>query len=31
MEFEGFLNRMFEALGVIIDRRPKGKPHKKES
>jgi hypothetical protein len=25
---EGFLNRMVEALGIIIDRWPKGKPRK---
>ena len=28
---EGFLNQMVEALGIIIDRRPKGRPHKMES
>jgi len=25
------LNRMIEVLGIIIDRRPKGKPRKMES
>jgi hypothetical protein len=24
--FEEFLNQMIETLGIIIDRRPKGKP-----
>ena len=28
---EDFLNQMVEALGIIIDRGPKGKPHKMES
>jgi len=28
---EEFLNRMFEALGIIIDRCPKGRPRKMES
>ena len=28
---EEFLNRMVEALGFNIDRRPKGKPRKMES
>ena len=28
---EEFLNRMVEALGIIIDRRPKGRPRKMES
>jgi hypothetical protein len=28
---EEFLNRMVEVLGIIIDRRPKGKPRKVES
>ncbi len=28
---EEFLNQMVEALGIIIDRRPKGKPRKMES
>ena len=28
---EALLNQMVEALGIIIDRRPKGKPHKMES
>jgi len=31
MEPEEFLNRMVEALGIIIDRRPKGRPRKMES
>ncbi len=31
MEFEGFLNRMVEALGIIIDRRPKVKLRKMEN
>jgi len=31
MESEEFLNRMVEALGIIIDRRPKGRPRKMES
>ncbi len=26
-----FLNRMIEALGITIDRRPKGRTHKRES
>ena len=26
---EEFLNRMVEALDIIIDRRPKGRPRKK--
>ncbi len=26
-----FLNRMVESLGIIIDRRPKGRPRKTES
>ena len=30
IESEEFLNRMVEALGIIIDRRPKGRPRKKE-
>ncbi len=29
--FEEFLNQMVEALGIIIDRRPKGSPRKMES
>ena len=29
--FEEFLNRMVEALGIIIDRNPKGKSRKMES
>ncbi|MBA7557262.1 hypothetical protein ES705_50008 [subsurface metagenome] len=29
--FEEFLNRMVEALGIIIDRHPKGRPRKMES
>jgi hypothetical protein len=28
---EEFLHQMVEALGIIIDRRPKGKPRKMES
>jgi len=28
---EEFLNRMIEVLGITIDRRPKGRPHKMES
>jgi len=28
---EKFLNQMVEALGIIIDRRPKGRPRKMES
>jgi len=28
---EEFLNQMAEALGIIIDRRPKGRPRKMES
>jgi len=28
MVSEEFLNQMGEALGVIIDRRPKGRPRK---
>ena len=28
---EEFLNRMVEALGITIDRRPKGRPRKMES
>jgi len=31
MGSEGFLNQMIEALGIIIDRRPKGRPRKMES
>ena len=31
IEFEEFLNRMVETLGIIIDRRPKGRPGKMES
>ncbi len=31
MEFEEFLNRIVEALGIIIDRRPKGKLRKSEN
>ena len=31
MGSEEFLDRMIEALGIIIDRRSKGKPHKMES
>ena len=29
MESEEFLNRMVETLGIIIYRRPKGRPRKK--
>ena len=28
---EEFLNRIVEALDIIIDRRPKGRPRKTES
>jgi len=28
---EEFLNQMVEALGITIDRRPKGRPRKMES
>ena len=28
---EKFLIQMVEALGIIIDRRPKGRPRKRES
>ena len=28
IEPEEFLNRMVEALGIIIDRHPKGRPRK---
>ena len=28
MRFEEFLNRMAEALGIAIDRRPKARPRK---
>jgi len=28
---EEFLYQMVEALGIIIDRRPKGSPRKKEN
>jgi hypothetical protein len=31
MEFEGFLNQMIEALGITVDRSPKGRPRKSES
>jgi hypothetical protein len=31
MGSEEFLNRMVEALGIIIDRRPKGRLRKLES
>jgi len=31
MGSEEFLNQMVEALGIIIDRRPKGRPPKMES
>jgi len=29
--FEEFLNQMVEVLGIIIDRRPKRRPHKMEN
>ncbi|GAI07356.1 unnamed protein product [marine sediment metagenome] len=29
--FEEFLNQMVGALGIIIDRRPKGRPRKIEN
>ncbi len=29
--YEEFLNQMVEALGIIVDRRPKGRPRKIES
>jgi len=28
VESEDFLNQMVEVLGIIIDRRPKGRPRK---
>ena len=28
---EEFLNQIVEALGIIVDRRPKGRLHKMES
>ena len=28
---EEFLNQMVETLGITIDRRPKGRPRKRES
>ena len=31
MGSEEFLNQMVEALGIIIDRYPKGRPRKTES
>ncbi|MBU1290391.1 hypothetical protein KJ898_01120 [bacterium] len=31
MGSEEFLNQLVEALGIIIDRRPKGRPRKMES
>ena len=31
MGSEEFLNRIVKALDIIIDRRPKGRPRKKES
>jgi len=31
MGSEEFLNQMVEALGITIDRRPKGRPRKMES
>ena len=31
MRYEEFLNQMVEALGIIINRRPKGRPRKMES
>jgi hypothetical protein len=30
IRFEEFLNRMIKVLGIIIDRRPKGRPRKLE-
>jgi len=30
MGFEEFLNLMVDALSVTIDRRPEGRPHKRE-
>ncbi len=29
--FEDFLNQMVEALDITTDRRPKGRPRKRES
>jgi len=31
MGFEKFFNQMVEALGIIIDGRPKGRPRKMEN
>ena len=31
IELEEFLNQIVETLGIIIDRRPKGRPRKSES
>ncbi|GAF91449.1 unnamed protein product [marine sediment metagenome] len=31
MGSEEFLNQMVETLGIIIDRRPKGRPRRMES
>ncbi len=31
MGSEEFLNKIVEALGILIDRRPKGRPRKGES
>jgi len=31
MEPVEFLNQMVEALGIVIDRSPKGKPCKREN
>jgi hypothetical protein len=31
IESEEFLNQIVEALGIILDKRPKGKPRKMES
>jgi len=31
MGSEEFLNQIVEALGIAIDRRPKGRPRKMES
>ena len=28
---EEFFNRMIKALGITVDRRPKGRTHKRES
>jgi len=31
IESEEFFNQMVEALGITIDRRPKGRPRKREN